>query len=220
MERKYALRAVRQRLHQSSFREAVIMAYNGRCALSGLPEPLLLDAAHIVPDGNERLGQPVVEAPSRGLRCPSDRHRSGLSAACIRAAARASRWPDAQSLTRLNGAPSICRTASRTTPIESDSRSASSGSRRQRDSADRSVGGRLSPARRVGHRCSWLAGRGLQSCQHSWPRRPVTVVMRHRPVCSIEVGRPVVHQAAPAISVHGTAPMRHKRELALHGGGC
>ena len=97
MERKYALRAVRQRLHQASFREAVIMAYNGRCALSGLPEPLLLDAAHIVPDGNERLGQPVVEAPSRGLRCPSDRHRPGLSAACIRAAARASRWPDAQS---------------------------------------------------------------------------------------------------------------------------
>ena len=42
LERKYALRAVKQRLHQASFREAVIMAYNGRCALSGLPEPLLL----------------------------------------------------------------------------------------------------------------------------------------------------------------------------------
>ena len=36
LERKYALRAVKQRLHQASFREAVIMAYNGRCALSGL----------------------------------------------------------------------------------------------------------------------------------------------------------------------------------------
>ena len=60
LERKYALRAVKQRLHQASFREAVIMAYNGRCALSGLPEPLLLDAAHIVADTNERLGQPVV----------------------------------------------------------------------------------------------------------------------------------------------------------------
>ena len=60
LERKYALRAVKQRLHQASFREAVIMAYNGRCALSGLPEPLLLDAAHIVADANERLGQPVV----------------------------------------------------------------------------------------------------------------------------------------------------------------
>ena len=35
LERRYALRAVKQRLHQASFREAVITAYNGRCALSG-----------------------------------------------------------------------------------------------------------------------------------------------------------------------------------------
>jgi hypothetical protein len=35
--RRYALRAIKQRLHQASFREAVITAYNGRCALSGLP---------------------------------------------------------------------------------------------------------------------------------------------------------------------------------------
>jgi putative restriction endonuclease len=60
VERRYALRSVKQRLHQASFREAVIVAYNGRCALSGLPEPLLLDAAHIVADKNEQLGQPVV----------------------------------------------------------------------------------------------------------------------------------------------------------------
>jgi putative restriction endonuclease len=60
LERRYALRAVKQRLHQASFREAVIAAYNGRCALSGLPELLLLDAAHIVSDRDERLGQPVV----------------------------------------------------------------------------------------------------------------------------------------------------------------
>jgi putative restriction endonuclease len=59
-ERRYALRAVKQRLHQASFREAVISAYNGRCAISGLPEPLLLDAAHIVADKDEKLGQPVV----------------------------------------------------------------------------------------------------------------------------------------------------------------
>lgn len=60
LERRYALRAVKQRLHQASFREAVISAYNGRCAISGLPEPLLLDAAHIVADKDEKLGQPVV----------------------------------------------------------------------------------------------------------------------------------------------------------------
>ena len=60
LERRYALRAVKQRLHQASFREAVIAAYDGRCALSGLPEQRLLDAAHIISDKNERMGQPVV----------------------------------------------------------------------------------------------------------------------------------------------------------------
>jgi putative restriction endonuclease len=60
LERRYALRAVKQRLHQASFREAVIAAYGSRCALSGLPEPLLLDAAHIVADKNEQLGQPII----------------------------------------------------------------------------------------------------------------------------------------------------------------
>lgn len=60
VERRYALREVKQRLHQASFREAVIAAYDGKCAISGLPEPLLLDAAHIIEDKNEHLGQPVV----------------------------------------------------------------------------------------------------------------------------------------------------------------
>jgi putative restriction endonuclease len=59
-ERRYALREVKQRLHQASFREAVIAAYAGRCAVSGLPEQRLLDAAHIIADRNEPLGQPVV----------------------------------------------------------------------------------------------------------------------------------------------------------------
>lgn len=59
-ERRYALRVVRQRLHQATFREAVIAAYGRRCALSGLPEARLLDAAHIVADTNERWGQPVI----------------------------------------------------------------------------------------------------------------------------------------------------------------
>jgi putative restriction endonuclease len=59
-DRRYAMRMVKQRLHQVSFREAVIAAYGGRCAISGLPEPLLLDAAHIVADRDELLGQPIV----------------------------------------------------------------------------------------------------------------------------------------------------------------
>jgi len=60
-ERRYALRKVQQRLHQATFREAVITAYRGRCALSGLREPVLLDAAHIIEDKHEQLGQPVVQ---------------------------------------------------------------------------------------------------------------------------------------------------------------
>lgn len=58
--RRYALNAVKQRLHQATFRQAVLNAYNGRCALTGLPEPMLLDAAHIIGDRHEALGQPVV----------------------------------------------------------------------------------------------------------------------------------------------------------------
>jgi putative restriction endonuclease len=58
--RRYALRAVQQRLHQSSFRAAVIAAYDQRCAVSGVPEPLLLDAAHIINDRDEEFGHPVV----------------------------------------------------------------------------------------------------------------------------------------------------------------
>lgn len=59
-ERQYALRMVKERLHQATFREAVLYAYGGRCAITGLPETQLLDAAHIIADGDEALGQPVV----------------------------------------------------------------------------------------------------------------------------------------------------------------
>jgi putative restriction endonuclease len=59
-ERRYALREIKQRLHQSSFRDAVLAAYGGQCAISRLREPTLLDAAHIVVDADERLGQPII----------------------------------------------------------------------------------------------------------------------------------------------------------------
>lgn len=59
-ERRYALRLVSQRLHQATFREAVLAAYGGRCAISRLPERRLLDAAHIIADRDELLGQPMV----------------------------------------------------------------------------------------------------------------------------------------------------------------
>jgi putative restriction endonuclease len=60
LERRYALRAVKQRLHQASFREMLLSAYSGKCAISHLPEPLLLDAAHIIDDADELSGQPVI----------------------------------------------------------------------------------------------------------------------------------------------------------------
>jgi putative restriction endonuclease len=60
-ERRYALRLVKQRLHQATFREAVLSAYGGRCAISGLPEVRLLDAAHIIADAKENLGHPIVQ---------------------------------------------------------------------------------------------------------------------------------------------------------------
>jgi putative restriction endonuclease len=63
-ERRYALREIKARLHQASFRDAVLSAYGGRCAICHLPEPRLLDAAHIVVDADEQLGQPIV---SNGL---------------------------------------------------------------------------------------------------------------------------------------------------------
>jgi putative restriction endonuclease len=63
-ERRYALREIKQRLHQATFRDAVLQAYDGRCAISRLPERTLLDAAHIVMDTHEQLGQPII---SNGL---------------------------------------------------------------------------------------------------------------------------------------------------------
>lgn len=63
-ERRYAFQIVKRRVHQGQFRESMLTAYKGRCALSGIPERRLLDAAHIIPDTDPELGQPVI---SNGL---------------------------------------------------------------------------------------------------------------------------------------------------------
>lgn len=44
--------------HQTAFRTRVLMAYGYRCALTGLPLPDLLEAAHIIPDS--RAGEASV----------------------------------------------------------------------------------------------------------------------------------------------------------------
>jgi len=59
-ERPYALREVKARLHQASFRDAVLAAFGGRCAISHIPETRLLDAAHIVMDAGEQFGHPIL----------------------------------------------------------------------------------------------------------------------------------------------------------------
>ncbi|MCK4665047.1 MAG: HNH endonuclease [Bacteroidales bacterium] len=58
--RAYLTASIKQRLHQSSFRERVLLAYQNQCTLCKLKHPELLDAAHIIPD-SEELGLPIVQ---------------------------------------------------------------------------------------------------------------------------------------------------------------
>ncbi|MEX2601599.1 MAG: HNH endonuclease [Balneolaceae bacterium] len=58
--RSYVTRQVKQRVHQRGFRERVIAAYRSQCAFCNLKHSELLDAAHIVPDG-EPDGTPTVD---------------------------------------------------------------------------------------------------------------------------------------------------------------
>lgn len=63
LQRAYAARVMQQRLHQSRFRQLILDAYSGSCAVCRLRHRELLDAAHILPDGDPR-SEPVV---SNGL---------------------------------------------------------------------------------------------------------------------------------------------------------
>lgn len=47
---KYLVRESKVRLHQASFREAVLSVYGGKCAVSGLSVSRLIEAAHVIPD--------------------------------------------------------------------------------------------------------------------------------------------------------------------------
>ena len=72
LERQYAVRAARVRLHQARFRGRVLEAYSNRCAICRLREGRLLDAAHIVGDLEEK-GEPAVP---NGLSLCSIHHRA------------------------------------------------------------------------------------------------------------------------------------------------
>ena len=78
--RQYITAVVQRRMHQASFRERVLKAYQERCALCRLGHRELLDASHILPDSDPR-GEPHV---SNGLalckihHTAFDRHFLGI----------------------------------------------------------------------------------------------------------------------------------------------
>lgn len=80
--RGYETRAVKVRLHQHRFRELVVGAYRERCSVCRLHHVELLDAAHILPDRDER-GRPEVPnglALCKIRHAAFDTHILGISA--------------------------------------------------------------------------------------------------------------------------------------------
>lgn len=72
IERRYAVREMRVRVHQARFRGKVLPAYTSQCAICRLREVRLLDAAHIVSDA-EILGEPTI---TNGLSLCAIHHRA------------------------------------------------------------------------------------------------------------------------------------------------
>lgn len=72
IERRYAVRETRVRLHQARFRGRVLVAYSSRCTICRLKETRLLDAAHIAGD-SEGHGEPIIP---NGLSLCSIHHRA------------------------------------------------------------------------------------------------------------------------------------------------
>ena len=72
IERRYAVRETRVRLHQARFRGRVVPAYDSRCAICQLKELRLLNAAHILSDTLE-AGEPTIQ---NGLSLCAIHHRA------------------------------------------------------------------------------------------------------------------------------------------------
>ena len=64
IERRYAMREMKVRLHQPAFRARVISAYETRCAICQLKHGSLLDAAHITPDSDTESSTSVTNGLS------------------------------------------------------------------------------------------------------------------------------------------------------------
>jgi putative restriction endonuclease len=72
LDRRYALRQVRQRIHQAQFRGIVLPAYREQCTICRLRETRLLDTAHIIGEAVQG-GEPMV---ANGLSLCSIHHRA------------------------------------------------------------------------------------------------------------------------------------------------
>lgn len=66
IERRYSTVEVKKRLHQEAFRYHVLEAYGDRCAVCRFPRRELIEAAHILPDRDERG---VAEVPNGLALC-------------------------------------------------------------------------------------------------------------------------------------------------------
>jgi putative restriction endonuclease len=58
--RSYLTSTIQTRVHQRSFRERVLLAYQNHCTLCNLKQVELLDAAHIIAD-KEDIGDPIIQ---------------------------------------------------------------------------------------------------------------------------------------------------------------
>lgn len=79
--RAYITASVRHRLHQQSFRERVLKAYQEQCSLCRLRHKELLDAAHIIADADPE-GMPVIQnglALCKLHHAAFDRHILGIT---------------------------------------------------------------------------------------------------------------------------------------------
>lgn len=72
LERRYAVREAKVRLHQGRFRGLVLPAYSDRCAICRLKELRLLDAAHITAD----IADSGLPAVSNGISLCTIHHRA------------------------------------------------------------------------------------------------------------------------------------------------
>lgn len=71
IESRYQVRESKTRLHQESFRQAILTAYSHRCAITGISEQRLIEAAHIVPDAEVK-----IQTVSCGIALSSIHHRA------------------------------------------------------------------------------------------------------------------------------------------------